>query len=59
MARWETWGRYVFSAVMSAVIGWIAFVANQPVPLFDWFDLGIHEAGHMVTMAFPRSPSVP
>jgi len=53
MAHWEAWGRYVVSAVMSAVIGWIAFVANQPVPLLDWFDLGIHEAGHLVMMAFP------
>ena len=53
MRHWEVWGRYVLSIVMSALIGWFAFVAHRPVPLLDWFDLGVHEAGHMVAMAFP------
>jgi hypothetical protein len=53
MKHWESWGRYVLSAAMSALIGWFAFIAHRPVPVLDWFDLGIHEAGHMVTMMFP------
>ncbi len=41
-------------AGLAAVIGWVAFVANRPVPLLDWFDLAIHETGHLVAFFLPE-----
>lgn len=31
-----------------------AFVAGSPVPLLDWFDLGVHEAAHLVAAFLPE-----
>jgi hypothetical protein len=50
---WKSWGRYALAAAVSAAIGWCAFLAGRPVPLLDWFDLGVHELGHMVAMPLP------
>jgi len=37
------------------VISWFAFVAQREVPLLDWFDLAVHEAGHLGAAGFlPR-----
>lgn len=49
----QAWGRYLVAAVFSAVVGWYAFVADTPVPLLDWFDLGIHETGHLLATFLP------
>jgi hypothetical protein len=54
MKHWRTWGRFVTSAAASAAIAYIAFVANRPVPILDWFDLGIHEAGHLIAAPLPE-----
>lgn len=51
---WDRWGRYGVAAALAAVISWFAFVARREVPILDWFDLGVHEAGHMVTAVLPR-----
>lgn len=48
------WGRYLFAAVVAAAVGWYAFVAHREVPILDWFDLGVHEAGHLVFGFGPR-----
>jgi hypothetical protein len=34
-------------------MSWFAFIAKEPVPVFDWVDLGFHELGHMITYPFP------
>jgi hypothetical protein len=54
MTWWRAAWRNIVAALASAVIGWFAFVADRPVPLLDWFDLGIHEVGHMITFAAPE-----
>ena len=36
------------------MIGGFAFILREPVPLLDWFDLGIHEVGHMIAAPFPE-----
>jgi hypothetical protein len=51
MTLWQRWGRTTALGVVSVIAAWFAFAAGSPVPLLDWFDLGVHEAGHL--MAFP------
>jgi hypothetical protein len=53
-SAWGRWGRYVAAAALAAVVAWFAFVAHREVPILDWFDLGIHEVGHMVMIVAPR-----
>ena len=53
-SAWARWGRYAAAAVLAAVIAWFAFVAHREVPILDWFDLGVHEVGHMVMLFAPR-----
>lgn len=31
---------------------WMAFVNGDRIPLLGWFDLGIHELGHLITAPF-------
>ena len=45
--------RALVAAALSAAIGWRAFIANEPVPILDWFDLAVHETGHLVTAFMP------
>jgi hypothetical protein len=57
MARsnwWHRWGRFVFAGVLSGGVIWYAFLARRPVPLLDWFDLAIHEAGHLIAAPMPE-----
>lgn len=42
------------AAALGAAVTWFAFVAHTPVPLLDWFDLGVHEAGHLVAAWLPE-----
>ncbi len=51
---WVRWGRYAVAAVLAGVITWFAFIAHREVPILDWFDLGMHEVGHMVMILAPR-----
>jgi hypothetical protein len=51
--HWRAWVRYVVAAGVGAAMSWFAFVADSPVPVFDWVDLGVHEVGHVITFAFP------
>ena len=53
MTAWRGWGRYLFAAGVSAAIGGLAFGAGRPVPILDQFDLGVHEAGHLLTGFLP------
>lgn len=52
-SAFDRWGRYVVAALLSGVIGWFAFVGDRPVPLLDWFDLGVHETGHLLAAFLP------
>lgn len=52
--RWERLGRPLTGAAIGAVITWFAFVANRQVPILDWFDLAVHEAGHLIALPLPR-----
>jgi len=54
LTPWARWGRPLAAAVAGGVIAWFAFVANREVPVLDWFDLAIHEVGHL--LATPLSP---
>jgi len=44
----------MLALVAAAVVAWFAFVAHREVPLLDWFDLAVHEVGHLVTAFMPR-----
>jgi hypothetical protein len=46
-------GPLVASAAV-AVVSWFAFVAHREVPILDWFDLAVHEAGHLAAAFLPR-----
>lgn len=48
------WGRYAVAAILGGIVAWFAFVAHREVPILDWFDLGIHEVGHLVFAFMPR-----
>ena len=50
---WRRWGRTTLLGVVAAIATWFAFGAHTPVPLFDWFDLGVHEAGHLLAFPLP------
>jgi hypothetical protein len=52
--RWARVGRPLVAAAGGGAISWFAFVANRPVPLLDWFDLAVHEAGHLLAAWLPR-----
>ena len=54
ITAWQRWGRPLAAATAGAVIAWFPFLAGREVPLFDLFDLAIHEAGHLVAMPLPR-----
>lgn len=45
---------YLSAACAAAVIGGFAFILTEPVPLLDWFDLGIHEVGHLIAAPLPE-----
>lgn len=51
---WKRLGRPLLAAAVGGVVAWFAFVADQPVPLLDWFDLAVHEAGHLFAAWLPR-----
>jgi hypothetical protein len=53
-SAWDRWGRYAAAAVLAGVVAWFAFVAHREVPVLDWFDLAVHEVGHMVMFFAPR-----
>ena len=47
------WGRRLLLAGLAVLIGWFAFVRQQPVPLLDGFDFAVHEAGHLIAFPLP------
>jgi hypothetical protein len=53
-SAWTRWGRYAAAGVLAAVVAWFAFIAHREVPILDWFDLAVHEVGHMVMFFAPR-----
>jgi hypothetical protein len=50
---WARWGRYAAAALLAGAVAWFAFVAHREVPILDWFDLAVHEVGHMVMLFAP------
>jgi len=52
-SAWVRLGRPLISVVAASVVSWFAFVAHHEVPMLDWFDLAVHEAGHLVTGFLP------
>lgn len=52
--RWRRWGRTTALGIVSATAAWFAFGAHAPVPLLDWFDFGVHEAGHLLAFPLPE-----
>ena len=53
-SAWTRWGRYAAAAVLAAAVAWFAFIAHREVPILDWFDLAVHEVGHMLMFWAPR-----
>jgi hypothetical protein len=51
---WKRLGRPLVSAAAGSAVAWFAFVANRPIPVLDWFDLAVHEAGHLISAWLPR-----
>ena len=47
------WIGPVAALAASGLVGWYAFVARQPVPILDWFDLAVHEVSHLVAAPLP------
>lgn len=39
---------------MSGMVAWFAFGLARPVPLLDWFDLAVHETGHLLAAFLPE-----
>lgn len=54
MGTRNTAARNAVAAVMVGVLAWVAYVLEQPVPVLDWFDLAIHEAGHLLALPLPE-----
>ena len=54
MGQRYAWARYVSSIAASVVIAYFPFVIGEPVPILDWFDLAVHEAGHLVAAFLPE-----
>lgn len=50
---WARWGRYAVAAVLAGAVAWFAFIAHREVPILDWFDLAVHEVGHMIMLFAP------
>ena len=50
------WGRWRAGAIaaLAATIGLVSYASRLEVPILDWFDLGVHEAGHIVASFLPR-----
>lgn len=51
---WHHHGRHLTGFGVAGAITWWAFGLQRPVPFLDWFDLAVHEAGHMLAMPLPR-----
>ena len=51
---WHRWGRTGAIGVISSVIAYFAYGIHHEVPVLDWFDLGIHEAGHLLGAWLPQ-----
>jgi hypothetical protein len=49
---WRTW-RHGAGLAICVLIGWVALVRGQPVPVLVLVNLGFHELGHLVTYPFP------
>jgi hypothetical protein len=54
MGQRYPWARYVASIAASMAIAYFPFAADRPVPILDWFDLAVHEAGHLVAAFLPE-----
>ena len=54
LTPWQRWGRTGAIAALAGVVAWFAFGLARPVPLLDWFDLAIHESGHLVAAFLPE-----
>jgi hypothetical protein len=50
---WRTLWRYVLGVAVCLVLGAIAFVRDETVPLLREVNLGIHELGHLITIFLP------
>jgi hypothetical protein len=51
---WQRWGRTASLGAVAIAAAAIAFVADTPVPLLDWFDLAMHETGHLLAFPLPE-----
>ena len=49
---WRSYWHHGAAALAALPMLWIAFVEGNRIPLLGWFDLGIHELGHMITTPF-------
>jgi len=52
-SSWHSLWKYVVGVAVTLAMGAIAFVQDQPVPLLEYVNLGIHELGHLVAILLP------
>ncbi|MDX6647534.1 MAG: hypothetical protein QOK40_3261 [Miltoncostaeaceae bacterium] len=52
-SSWQSLWKYLVGVAACLVLGAIAFLREQPVPLLEQVNLGIHEAGHLVAILLP------
>lgn len=50
---WHATGQWVVAAVAALVLAWLTYTREGWVPLLSYFDLGVHEFGHLLTMWAP------
>ncbi|MDX1690348.1 MAG: hypothetical protein R3290_04925 [Acidimicrobiia bacterium] len=46
--------RSAVAGVAVVALGVVAYGLEQPVPMLDWFDLAIHEVGHVLAYPLPE-----
>jgi hypothetical protein len=50
---WHRTYQWVVAAAITLVLAWLTYTREGWVPLLSYFDLGVHEFGHLLTMWAP------
>lgn len=46
--------RHLIVAAVILAMGWVAFHAEERIPLLTWINLGVHELAHLLTRSLPE-----
>ena len=50
---WRTTAQWIVAALVALLLAWLTYTREGWVPLLSYFDLGVHEFGHLLTMWAP------